>query len=125
MTDYVPSYLVPADFSESSVADAEVVGDFMFDDVLDFLNHLLIRMIAHFDGLLKDGDLIRQNHVVPSATMGKRNSLIKPVKVLTSFDTQVIQHFLAGPVFDHDINVMQAFFQEARQRLMKQSLSHL
>jgi len=69
--------LIFAQFPEPFVADTEVVGNFVQDDMLYIFADIVVGPADGFNRLLENGDFIRQHHVVTAGAVGLRHTFIQ------------------------------------------------
>ena len=72
------SGVLPAEFAEPVVVDAEVVGDLVDDGAADLVGDLLLAAAGCADRLAVDGDAVGQNPRVLRRATGERDALVKP-----------------------------------------------
>ncbi len=61
---------VSPNFAESVITDAEVVRDFMAQDMIDSLAQLLGAVAIEHDRLAVQADFVGRNHVIAGAAFG-------------------------------------------------------
>jgi hypothetical protein len=70
--------VLPAEFPESAVVNAEMVRDLVDDGTADLVGDLLLGMALRADRLVVDGDAIGQHARVLRRAAGERDALIQP-----------------------------------------------
>ena len=74
----VVSGLLPAEFPEPVVVDAEMVGDLVDDGTADLVSDLLFGAAGRADRLAVDGDAVGQHSRVLRRAAGERDALVEP-----------------------------------------------
>lgn len=97
--------LVPAEFGEAVIINAEVVGDLVDDGAGDFA--------AEFTGIVEvlqqreavDGDAVGERAVLGGA-FGQRDTFVEAVEGFVAGNAHVVEQFVTGGVLDDDLDVI-------------------
>jgi hypothetical protein len=70
--------VLPAQFAQAPVIDAEVVGDLVDDGLADLAGDLLVGLADRGDRLAVNGDPVGQDPGVPGRPVGEGDALVEP-----------------------------------------------
>ena len=98
--------LIGIQFPEACVVNSEVVRDLVAHHVLYEVAYFLRRAALQFNGMLEDADLVGQYQLIVARASCLGDAFIESQKVSWVLLAGPCQHRAAGPILDHDIDVV-------------------